>query len=171
MFSSHKKLIIGLAFLSVSLLLFPASASIGTFAFVIVTPSAATNRVGETHTVTATVWVNNGSRLSGITVTFKIIAGPNTGLTGTGVTNSNGEAKFSWTSTLTGHDWLNATATSPFDGTTIHGEAWKEWIPGLAIPEFWLGPALGLTGFFAALGVFQLFRRRERRTHMPPASS
>src|SRR5207244_4225431 len=51
------------------------------------TPLTAENPVGTPHTVTATV-TENEEPVVGTTVTFTVIAGPNKGVTGTGVTNS-----------------------------------------------------------------------------------
>ena len=180
MLSYHKKLSIGMIFLSVSLILFftavnylPLAAGSGPDAVIRLEPSFGINMVGETHTVTATVIHGAAVVVPNVAVTFTIVEGPNIGRTHIATTNSQGEAQFSWTSSAAGEDKVNATATSPFTQKTICALslARKVWILKLAIPEFWLGPALGLTGFFAALGVFQLFRRRERSAHIPAAGS
>ena len=59
------------------------------------TPDTATNPVGTSHTVTATVR-ENGVAQSGKTVTFRVISGPNAGLVGTSVTNASGVATFTY---------------------------------------------------------------------------
>jgi hypothetical protein len=130
-----------------------------TVAGLTLSPHAATNEVGMTHTVTATMTDNLARPIPGVTVTFTIVSGPNGGTSGTNVTDANGKAEFSWTSTLVGQDTINATATSPFSQKTIFDTATKQWVPKLVIPEFWLGPIVGLTGFFAALGAFRLLKR------------
>ncbi len=61
------------------------------------TPASATNPVGAPHTVTATV-TENGAPVVGAVVTFTVVAGPNSGLTGTGVTGPGGTATFTYTS-------------------------------------------------------------------------
>jgi hypothetical protein len=59
------------------------------------TPHEAMNDVGTTHTVTATV-VANGSPQSGKTVNFGVEVGPNMGKMGSGVTDINGQATFTY---------------------------------------------------------------------------
>jgi hypothetical protein len=54
------------------------------------TPDTATNPVGTSHTVTATV-KENGVLQAGKVVTITVIAGPNTGQTATGATNASGQ--------------------------------------------------------------------------------
>lgn len=55
-----------------------------------------TLNVGESHTVTATVNNNLGQPQPDIPVSFKILSGPNAGLTGTVNTNTLGEASFTY---------------------------------------------------------------------------
>ncbi len=59
-------------------------------------PPTATNPVGTSHTVTATVRDRTGALAPGMTVTFTVVSGPNTGDTGTAVTDANGQASFTW---------------------------------------------------------------------------
>jgi hypothetical protein len=51
----------------------------------------------NSHTVTATAESTGGTPVPGATVNFTILTGPNTGLTGTDTTDSNGEATFTYT--------------------------------------------------------------------------
>jgi len=91
-------------------------------------PSTSTNPVGVTHTVTAKVTDNLGNPKAGVTVTFTIVSGPNAGLVSTNTTDANGEASFSWISTSTGTDLVNATAPCPFNpGVIIYDTATKTW--------------------------------------------
>jgi hypothetical protein len=94
-----------------------------------VTPQNSTNPVGSIHQVTATVRDNLTNPIQNVTVMFKIVSGPNVGLTGTDVTDVNGEAHFSWTSAASGTDRINATATSPFNPniTIFDDKATKTW--------------------------------------------
>jgi hypothetical protein len=93
-------------------------------------PHTATNYLGTTHTVTATVTDNLTQPISGATITFTIVSGPNSGTTGTGVTNSSGQTNFSWTSLISGTDTVNATTTSSLN-QTIFATATKTWIPNV----------------------------------------
>ena len=61
-------------------------------------PSTATNPVGTSHTVTATVKDQNQNPVSGVSVTFTVLSGgPNAGTKGTATTNSSGQATFTYT--------------------------------------------------------------------------
>jgi hypothetical protein len=95
-----------------------------------VTPMSSTNPTGTTHTVTATIRDNLANPIPKCTVNFNIYAGPNAGLTGTDVTNANGEAYFSWTGFSPGTDRINATAQCPFKPTVtiFDDKASKTWI-------------------------------------------
>jgi hypothetical protein len=52
-----------------------------------------------THTVTATTTAPNSAPIAGVTVTFRVISGPNIGATGTGTTAANGQVTFTYTGT------------------------------------------------------------------------
>lgn len=74
-------------------------------------PASATNDLDldTQHTVTAVATSASGSFVPGATVTFTITAGPNTGQTGTDVTDENGEATWTYTSNGTpGTDTIEA---------------------------------------------------------------
>ncbi len=102
---------------SVSVLL-----NIGAFSLVL-EPPFARNLTGTSHTVTATRRDANGNPESGIQVSFRIEGGPNHGRSGTGTTDSHGEATFSYTSTLAGVDSIAATDPAGH----ISNLAEKEW--------------------------------------------
>jgi hypothetical protein len=79
-------------------------------------PSNQTDSVATTATVTAT-YTNSGGPtcgkpLSGAQVDFKVTSGPNAGTTGTGVTDVNGIATFSYSSVKPGTDTLQASITN-----------------------------------------------------------
>jgi len=76
-------------------------------------PPSQNHSVGDTATVTATFTNSCGQPLSGVTVNFQVTSGPNAGLTGAGVTDSNGQATFTYSSTLPGTDQLQASVTNP----------------------------------------------------------
>jgi hypothetical protein len=90
------------------------------------TPVAAKNPLGAPHTLTATV-TENGSPVAGKTVTFTVIAGPNAGLTGTGETNAEGKATFTYTSKVAGTDVIHATYVDSLGRTETSNTAEKEW--------------------------------------------
>jgi len=94
-------------------------------------PASATNPVGTSHTVTATV-LKDGSPLSGKTVTFTISAGPNAGASGTCapltcVTDSNGHVTFTYADTGgAGTDTIVAQFTDD-SGRVQQATASKTW--------------------------------------------
>jgi hypothetical protein len=101
-----------------------------------VTPGTATNPVGSSHTVTATVLDNAGAPLVGVTVTFKVTSGPNVGQTGTCVTNSAGQCTFTYSDTGgAGTDNIVATftdATGTLHSSNIVTKTWQTTITTIA---------------------------------------
>ena len=69
------------------------------FADVGLAPETATNPVGTSHTVTATARSTAGAGIPSVTIDFEVLSGPNAGETGTGITDANGEADFTYTDT------------------------------------------------------------------------
>jgi hypothetical protein len=63
---------------------------------IVLTPLNATNNVGTSHTVTATVATSLGMPIVGTTVTFTVISGPNVGQTGMAMTDAAGQATFAY---------------------------------------------------------------------------
>jgi hypothetical protein len=77
-------------------------------------PATDENFVDENHTVTATATSAAPAPVPGVTVDFEVTAGPNAGATGSDVTDTNGEANFTYNNpTQTpGTDTIVATAGS-----------------------------------------------------------
>ena len=96
------------------------------------TPASATNPVGTSHTLTATVTEGTPpAPIAGVTVTFTVESGPHAGTTGTGVTNASGVATFSYTGTALGTDIIRARFTR--GGVTQTSSAVsKTWEAGTA---------------------------------------
>ncbi|MEI6208718.1 MAG: VWA domain-containing protein [Desulfuromonadales bacterium] len=77
---------------------------------IVLSPDTASKKPGDSHTVTATVVNTLGVPVSGKSVTFSVVSGPNTGKTGTATTNSSGIASFTYTiGATTGTDSIQAT--------------------------------------------------------------
>src|SRR5581483_10025807 len=93
-------------------------------------PATASNPVGTSHTVTATV--TQGERpLPGRHVDFAVDSGPDAGLTGSGTTDGNGQASFTYTNNGTpGTDGISATFVDDA-GQTQRATATKDWV----VPE------------------------------------
>ncbi|MCS6804773.1 MAG: Ig-like domain-containing protein [Blastocatellia bacterium] len=71
-------------------------------------PASATNQVGTSHAVTVTV-TQNGAPQPGVAVSFTV-SGANTA-SGTGTTDTNGQATFSYTGSNTGLDTITASGS------------------------------------------------------------
>jgi hypothetical protein len=95
---------------------------------IVLAPASATNEVGTSHTVTATVQDDDGNPIVGRNVTFTIISGPHAGLTGTTPTNDDGQAEFTYTGTLVGTDVIEASFVDSHENTITSNEVTKEWI-------------------------------------------
>jgi hypothetical protein len=92
----------------------------GAPATLVLTPKTATNVVGNSHTVTATVRDQYANLVPNATVTFTV-TGANTA-TGTAVTNASGQATFTYTGTNFGADAIAASASA-----TAKDTAAKTW--------------------------------------------
>lgn len=90
-------------------------------------PSFATNLVGTSHTVTATV-LSNGLPANGVTVDFFVASGPNAGENGSDVTDANGEATFNYTSNGDpGTDVIQSTGSvSTVSFSCVANKLWDE---------------------------------------------
>jgi hypothetical protein len=106
----------------------------GSPATLVLTPAAATNTVGDNHTVTATVRDAFGNPTPGIVVRFTVIGAAATFATpasGSSTTNAAGQATFTFTAALPGVNGIHAFADSNNNGTQDPGEpsgdATKTW--------------------------------------------
>jgi hypothetical protein len=128
-------------------------------------PTSASNPVGTSHTLTATVTENNVPQV-GKTVTFTVLAGPHVGTTGTGVTNGSGVATWSYTGILTGQDVIRATFVDSLGRTQTSNAATKDWTPApprpIGIP---MAAQFLLAGGAVLLVLPIAFRIRRRSEH------
>jgi hypothetical protein len=83
--------------------------------------------VGGTATLTALVQPS-GTPLAGATVTFTATSGPNAGMTGTGVTDSSGNATFTYSSAIAGTDTWSASFTPVGAAAQTSNDVTIEWI-------------------------------------------
>jgi hypothetical protein len=95
---------------------------------IVLGPAAATNNVGTSHTVTATVQNDNGAPIVERDVTFEIISGPHAGTKSTVATNENGQAVFTYTGTSTGTDVIVASFIDSHQQKQTSAEVTKTWI-------------------------------------------
>jgi hypothetical protein len=109
---------------------------------IILSPASATNTIGTSHTLTATVQDDNGNPVVGKTVTFLVTSGPNAGTTGTAITDAAGKAQFTYTGTVVGTDTIVASFVDDSGNTVKSNVATKIWEDGeIPVPEF---PTLAL---------------------------
>jgi hypothetical protein len=98
------------------------------------TPATATNPLGTSHTVTASVKDVGGSPQSNVAIAFAITAGPNQGISSgrcnpaTCVTGASGQVAFTYTDTATsiGTDTIQGCLT-PAGGSQLCATATKTW--------------------------------------------
>ncbi|MPZ51097.1 MAG: hypothetical protein GEU75_17665 [Dehalococcoidia bacterium] len=112
---------------------------IGCATSVELTPSNATNTVGEDHVVTATVLDDFGNPVSGVTVNFSVAGGPSSvdgepsapsPANGIGMTDTSGEATFTYTNTQASADTISATVSvQPMVASPLEDTAAKTWLP------------------------------------------
>ena len=128
---------------------------------IVLSPASATNNVGTSHTVTATVRDSAGSPVVGTWVSIDVISGPNSGGGDSGMTDSNGQFSLTYTGSSAGTDTLVASFVNSQQVIVYSNEATKTWITGTPtneIPEF---PTLVLP-ITAILGLaFVLGRKKE----------
>jgi hypothetical protein len=119
------------------------------------TPGAAVNFVGTSHTVTAHVRDSTGGPVEYVTVTFSIVGGPNTGAGGSTFSDASGEATFTWSSTAVGTDTVEAMITD-FNGNPVYAHAQKTWIPTNNIPEVPIGTIMAVLALAGGFGAYYL---------------
>ena len=90
-------------------------------------PAAQTHGLGTTATISATFTNSCGQALSNVAVNFAATSGPNVGRTGTGTTDANGVATFSYTSQLVGTDFFHASITN-LVGTLTSNSVTVTWV-------------------------------------------
>jgi hypothetical protein len=95
-------------------------------------PPKATNNVGTSHTVCATLSTNVNPRV-GVTVTFTVTSGPNAGTTGTAITGTNGVACFTYSDTGgPGTDYITASYATATGVVITSATVTKTWIDACA---------------------------------------
>jgi hypothetical protein len=94
-------------------------------------PAAQTHGLGTTATINATFTNSCGQPLSNVAVNFAASSGPNAGRTGTGVTNADGVATFSYTSQSLGTDTFRASITN-LVGTITSNPVTVTWVAAFA---------------------------------------
>jgi hypothetical protein len=96
---------------------------------IVLTPAASTDAEGGSQLLTATVTTSGGSAVVGTAVKFQVIAGPDTGATGSGVTNGSGQTTFTLKNApaAAGTDFVNATFVNTSGLTETSGNVTVTW--------------------------------------------
>jgi hypothetical protein len=94
---------------------------------ILLTPLAAVNPTGTSHTVTATVVNDDNDPVVGRSVDFQILSGPHAGTVGNDVTDGAGQAEFTYVGTLTGTDTIVACMTNSGGEEQCSNEVEKTW--------------------------------------------
>jgi hypothetical protein len=97
------------------------------------TPTSATNPLGANHTLTATATDGGGPAVAK-SVTFKVLSGPNAGLTAVRTTSATGVATFTYTSSVVGTDTIRASFVAKSGATVTSNNATKTWTNGTNSP-------------------------------------
>jgi hypothetical protein len=97
-------------------------------------PETATNPIGTSHTLTATV-ITDEEPVVGTEVAFSVIDGPHAGTTGgTGTTDASGVATFAYMGTALGTDSIIATFVDSLERTQRSNRVTKEWVAATPTP-------------------------------------
>ena len=98
------------------------------------TPETATNDIGTSHTVTATITDLLGKRTADVDVSFEVTDGPNAGDSAMDTTDANGEATFTYTGDGgTGTDTIQACFLNEQE-QEVCDTATKEWVEPAPTP-------------------------------------
>jgi len=120
-------------------------------------PPYAINPPNTQHTVTA-VYKIAGVPQAGVQINFEVIAGPNTGESGSDVTDANGEAMFSYTgSGGLGKDIIRATAVDGTGAPLVSSQAEKEWFAPPMVPGM---TTWGIAATVIALALLMAVKRQ-----------
>ncbi|HMC67637.1 MAG TPA: Ig-like domain-containing protein, partial [Mycobacteriales bacterium] len=120
---------------------------------IVLKPPSQTLFTGSTATVTATVTDGVGNGVAGTTVTFKVVSGPDTGLTGTSPTNASGDASFTFAGANPGTDTLEATFVDSLGNTHTSNDVTVSWEAAIAASAVNFGATEGAS-FSGAVASF-----------------
>jgi hypothetical protein len=90
-------------------------------------PASASNPVGTSHTVTATVTDSLGQPVVNTDVTITVQTGPHVGTTSTVKTDSSGQAKLTYPGTTTGTDKISSSFVDNFGATKSSNTVEATW--------------------------------------------
>jgi len=130
------------------------------FVELVLTPRSDTNPVGQEHTVVAT-HTQGGLPVVGEEITFTIVDGPHAGMSGTGVTDSNGQARWSYPGTTTGTDKIVATTPGGLTSNVVE-KTWEESVKVPGVTTWGIVATAMVLGLLMPLAI----RRRLLNSHV-----
>jgi RHS repeat-associated protein len=104
-------------------------------------PTTLSGAGGSPVTVTARLRDADGAALSNVFVDFSAVSGPNAGQTGQAVTDSLGNARFSYLGTAQGADVVQASVTNASGATVVSNDATITWQTASCGPDVPLPPS------------------------------
>src|SRR5579864_2330143 len=90
-------------------------------------PPTSVQAAGTPYTATAQVTDAGNQPTPNVVVSFAVLSGPDAGKTGTATTDSQGNATFTYTSTVAGTDILQATVTNAVGGSIQSNQVTSTW--------------------------------------------
>lgn len=103
---------------------------------IVLSPSSAKNYLGTEHTVTAKVQDYDGAPVPDRNVDFAILSGPNSGMTGSGMTDVDGMVSFTYTGTTKGTDLISASFVNNKGDTVYSNRVTKVWTDELIVSVY-----------------------------------
>jgi RHS repeat-associated protein len=91
-------------------------------------PLSAVNAVGATYTATAVATDAGNEPVAGLLVNFRVVTGPNSGITGHASTDANGLATFTYSSAAAGTDTLRASITNSLGAVLNSNDVTSNWV-------------------------------------------
>lgn len=112
---------------------------------IVLKPPSQSLFTGSTATVTATVTDGVGNGVAGTNVTFKVVSGPDTGLSGPGTspTDGSGNASFSFVGASPGTDTLEASFVDSLGNTHVSNDVTVSWEAPIAATGMNIGATEG----------------------------
>jgi hypothetical protein len=98
-------------------------------------PTTANLPVGQTHTVTATLWNDQGQPVPNRVISFRVLSGPNANQTASVTSNAQGQASFTYVgSGGVGRDSIRASFTKTHGGTGESNTVVVDWTSANGAP-------------------------------------
>lgn len=104
-------------------------------------PAQAAGSGGSPVTVRAHLQDAGGAPLANVQVDFRAVSGPNAGQTGAGVTDSGGDARFTYTGSAQGADAVRASVANASGATVLSNDVTVTWTTASCGPDVPLPPS------------------------------